>query len=567
MSQTPGRAGAPHWIIDALPRIGRAGSRSSSLHRGDESPLVHRINHRELRRFTWLRWLGTLGALLILVGGIGAGATPVMGNAFWATSLGSMLGRMLISTTIVTFTGIGMLIVAWLGVGAFVVAGLRTRVSSVNTGMLVRTFAAWVVPLIFTAPLFTQDIYSYLAQGAIVGRGMDPYLAGPVDMLGADDPLARSVPFVWSHSPSPYGPTAMTVAWGIYAIAGNDVLSSVFLHRAVSVVSLYVVAWALVKLAQRCGVSPQFALWLGVLNPLTLLHLVGGVHNESLLLALLLTGVELCLRALHGPAEPGGPDAPAEPAGTTDGGREPILDRAGWGLFAGGVALIALAGMVKVTGFVALGFVGMALARRYGSAITSVVKAGLVTGAVAGATVLAFSLASGLGFGWITSQGGAATVRSWMSLPTLLGMLSGLMGRLLGLGDMSEAALGLTRGLGIALAVAWLLRMLWATFRGRIHPLGGYGLAMFALVLLFPVVHPWYLLWAMVPLSGWANRMQFRLAVVAYSTIFSLTVLPRGLGLPPGTVLQIYLGSLAAFIVCMALIFAVSWRTRVFRVR
>ena len=146
-------------------------------------------------------------------------------------------------------------------------------------------------------------------------------------------------------------------------------------------------------------------------------------------------------------------------------------------------------------------------------------------------------------------------------------MLSGLMGRLLGLGDMSEAALGLTRGLGIALAVAWLLRMLWATFRGRIHPLGGYGLAMFALVLLFPVVHPWYLLWAMVPLSGWANRMQFRLAVVAYSTIFSLTVLPRGLGLPPGTVLQIYLGSLAAFLVCMALIFAVSWRTRVFRVR
>mgnify|MGYP006878624659 CR=1 FL=1 len=121
----------------------------------------------------------------------------------------------------------------------------------------------------------------------------------------------------------------MTVAWGIYAIAGNDVLSSVFLHRAVSVVSLYVVAWALVKLAQRCGVSPQFALWLGVLNPLTLLHLVGGVHNESLLLALLLTGVELCLRALHGPAEPGGPDAPAEPAGTAAASQSSIAPAGG----------------------------------------------------------------------------------------------------------------------------------------------------------------------------------------------------------------------------------------------
>lgn len=563
MSESPPRAGAAHWMIDALPRIGRAGSRSAALHRGDAPPLAHRIDHRELRRFTWLRWLGTLGALLVLIGGVGAGATPVVGNAFWATPMGSALGRMLISTTILTFTGIGILIVAWLGVGAFVVAGLRTRVTSVDTGMLVRTFAGWVIPLIFTAPLFTQDIYSYLAQGAIVGRGMDPYSAGPVDLLGAQDPLARSVPLIWSHSPSPYGPTAMTVAWLISEITGDGVLASVFLHRAVSVASLYVVAWALVKLAQRCGVSPQFALWLGVLNPLTLLHLVGGVHNEALLLALLLCGMELCLRALHGPAVPDRADPVTGPPAEGS----PALDRRAWLLFAAGIALIALAGMVKVTGFVALGFAGMALARRFGGTVAGLVRAAAATAAIGGVTVAAFSLASGLGFGWISSQGGAATVRSWMSLPTLLGMLSGLMGRFLGLGDVSDAALPLTRGLGVALAAAWLLRMLWATFRGRIHPLGGYGLSMFALVLLFPVVHPWYLLWAMVPLSGWADRAQFRLAVVIYSTVFSLTVLPRGLGLPPGTVLQIYLGSAVAFIASMAVIFAVSWRLKVFRLR
>lgn len=560
VSETQRRGGAAHWIIDALPRIGRAGSRSASLHHGVESPLAFRVDHRELRRFTWLRWLGTLGALLILVGGVGAGATPVVGNVFWETPIGSMLGRMLISTTIVTFTGIGMLITAWLGVGAFVASGARTRVSSVDTGMLVRTFAGWVLPLIFTAPLFTQDIYSYLAQGAVVDRGMDPYAAGPVELLGAEDPLARSVPLIWSNSPSPYGPTAMVVAWGISALTSDAVLPSVFLHRAVAVASLYVVAWALVRLALRCGVSPQFALWLGVLNPLTLLHLVGGVHNEALLLALLLGGMEVCLVALHGKPVPGVPDAPVEPG-------SPALSRGGWLLFAGGVALISLAGMVKVTGFVALGFVGMALARRFGFTTMSVVRAGVATAVMAGATVVAVSAGSGLGFGWITSQGGAATVRSWMSLSTLLGITSGFAGRVLGIGDVSDAALELTRGLGILLAAAWLLRMLWATFRGRIHPLGGYGLSMFALVLLFPVVHPWYLLWALVPLSGWANRPQFRWAVVAYSAVFSLTVLPRGLGLPPGTVLQIYLGSLAAFVIVMALIVEVSRRTKVFRLR
>ncbi|KKO81579.1 alpha 1,6 mannopyranosyltransferase [Corynebacterium xerosis] len=560
MPETPLRGGAAHWIIDALPRIGRAGSRSASLHRGTESPLAFRVDHRELRRFTWLRWLGTLGAILVLVGGVGAGATPVVGNVFWETPVGSMLGRMLISSTIVTFTGIGMLIAAWLGVGAFVASGARTRVTSVDTGMLVRTFAAWVIPLIFTAPLFTQDIYSYLAQGAVVDRGMDPYAAGPVELLGTEDPLARSVPLIWADSPSPYGPTAMVVAWAIAAVTDDAVLPSVFLHRAVSVASLYVVAWALVRLAQRCGVSPQFALWLGVLNPLTLLHLVGGVHNEALLLAFLLSGMELCLVALHGKPIPGTPDDPVEP-------RSPALSRNGWLLFAAGVALIAMAGMVKVTGFVALGFVGMALARRFGFTTMAVARAAAVTAATAAATIVAFCLASGLGFGWITSQGGAATVRSWMSLPTLLGISSGFAGRVLGIGDVSEAALSLIRGLGILLAAAWLLRMLWATFRGRIHPLGGYGLAMFAMVLLFPVVHPWYLLWALVPLSGWADRSQFRVAVVAYSAIFSLTVLPRGLGLPPGTVLQIYLGSIAAFVASMAIILAIAWRTKVFRLR
>ena len=122
-----------------------------------------------------------------------------------------------------------------------------------------------------------------------------------------------------------------------------------------------------------------------------------------------------------------------------------------------------------------------------------------------------------------------------------------------------------TRGIGVALVAAWLLRMLLATFRGRIHPLGGYGLAMFALVILFPVVHPWYLLWAIVPLSAWANRVQFRIAVVLYSAIFSFVVLPRGLGLPPGTVAQIYLLALVFFVAVMLVILAYSTRSKVFR--
>ena len=49
---------------------------------------------------------------------------------------------------------------------------------------------------------------------------------------------------------------------GVAAVTDDAVLPVFY---AVSVASL-VVAWALVRLAQRCGVSPQFALWLGVLS-------------------------------------------------------------------------------------------------------------------------------------------------------------------------------------------------------------------------------------------------------------------------------------------------------------
>ena len=70
----------------------------------------------------------------------------------------------------------------------------------------------------------------------------------------------------------------------------------------------------------------------------------------------------------------------------------------------------------------------------------------------------------------------------------------------------------------------------------------------FLLVVLFPVVHPWYMLWAILPLAAWANQNIFRYAAIGYSAIMCFFVLPRGLALPPGTIFSIYAASLIAFI-------------------
>ena len=120
------------------------------------------------------------------------------------------------------------------------------------------------------------------------------------------------------------------------------------------------------------------------------------------------------------------------------------------------------------------------------------------------------------------SLGTANVVRSWMSPPTLLALATGQLGILLGLGDHTTAILGLTRAIGviiIAFLVSWLLL---SVLRGRLHPVGGLGVALGATVLLFPVVQPWYLLLAIIPLATWATKPSFRSTTIAATLVVGI---------------------------------------------
>lgn len=534
------------WLKDVLPRLGTPGSRSAELH--DERALdAGPLSIPELRRFITLRWIGTTGALMMGLGALGAGAFPVVDNPYPKFPGGVIMARMLTTSSIITLLGVGLLVLAWVLMAPFVsttlaipVAGTTSNASRVSVSLLRRTFVAWVLPIAVTAPLFTQDIYSYLAQGAIVASGMDPYAAGPVDLLGPDDTLARSVPFIWAHSPSPYGPVALMLAATISQVTGNSIMWGVLAHRLLSVLGLVCAAWAVVKLAGRCHVSKQAAMWLGILNPLCMLHLIGGIHNEAIMLGLMLAGIEIALRGI---------DASGAKS---------------WLLFVLGSALVTCGGLVKVTGFIALGFVGMALARKIIQSgrgmIASLLLAVLAQTAVLVVTTALVTKVSGIGLGWVTGQGGAATIRSWMSVTTDVGIITGVIGGWLGLGDHTERILKVTRLVGLLVAGGFMLRMLLATLRGRVHPIGGLGAATFVMVVLFPVVHPWYLLWAIVPLAAWANRPLFRVLTVVYSSIMSFFVLPRGLRLPAETVVSIYVGAASLFVVLLVMLWWVLKR-------
>src|SRR3712207_9594407 len=71
-----------------------------------------------------------------------------------------------------------------------------------DRGQLARTGVMWAVPLALAPPMFSKDVYSYLAQSAIFARGLDPYVLGPAPALGADDPLTRTIPTIWRDTPA-----------------------------------------------------------------------------------------------------------------------------------------------------------------------------------------------------------------------------------------------------------------------------------------------------------------------------------------------------------------------------
>ncbi|WP_202616676.1 polyprenol phosphomannose-dependent alpha 1,6 mannosyltransferase MptB [Corynebacterium neomassiliense] len=519
-----------------FPDLGTAGSRSALLHRPSPETVGTRtvFPARDRTRFRAAQLSGTFGAVLVAVGGLGAGAVPVVDNSLWSLPVVGFLSLLLHSTTVTVFVGTGFLVLGWLMMWRYCLPA-RDRdgaaAPTVPLRTLWRTVLAWSLPLLATAPLFTQDIYSYLAQGSVAARGLDPYSAGPADLLGVDDPLARSVPLVWAHSPAPYGPVAVGLASLIYRAVGDAVGPAVLLHRVIAVAGLALAAWAMVRLARRCGVRPQATLWLGALNPLVPLHLIGGLHNEALMMGLMLAGLELSLTATD------------RSAGHRN--RYRVL------VGAAGLVLICCAGMVKVTAFLALGFAGVAVARYLGGRFRDLVAVACVYLLGAVAVVAAFSYGSGLGTGWLLVQGGAADVVSWMSLTTDIGLLSSSVGSALALGDHTDTALTVMRLAGLAVGGFWVVRMLWASFRGAVHPVGGLGVATFFLVLFFPVVHPWYLLWAVMPLAAWADRAGFRVTVAVISSALSFFILPRGLNLPPSTVSLIYLMFVFFFLVLL----------------
>jgi alpha-1,6-mannosyltransferase len=389
-------------------------------------------------------------------------------------------------------------------IGAWLLIGRRRA----ELRQLYALAAAWGAPLLLAPPLFSGDVWSYLAQGATAAAGLDPYRTGPAAALGADSVFTQQVSHYWLDTPAPYGPAWMLLSRGVSLLTGEHLTVGVLAYRLIAVAGLVLIAWALPRLAARAGVAPGTAVQLGLLNPLVLWHLLGGVHNDALMLGLMLAGLEL---ALIGIGHLGAGSARLSLTGVDRlGARRPMT------VLAAGVTLLTLAATIKFVAGAAFCVVVVALMHRPGRSVRPV--AAVVAGALAGAA----ALSAAAGFGWMTSPLGSLSVYSWMSPTTATGMLVGAVAG----GDATPTAVRVANTVGLLVCVPVVIALFVAMARRRLEPIRGLGLIFTTALLCGAVVQPWYVLWAVLPLAATAGSARARHRIAAVSVAFAFAVPP-----------------------------------------
>ncbi|HKT05774.1 MAG TPA: polyprenol phosphomannose-dependent alpha 1,6 mannosyltransferase MptB [Rugosimonospora sp.] len=423
-----------------------------------------------------LRALGTVGSVAVAVGGYAAGALPWR-SAGPVPGLGH-LSRYPSAGVACVYFGLVLLVAAWWRL----LRRMRTDPAVGTRGLLV-TFAAWAVPLALAPPLFSRDVYSYLAQGTMAGAGADVYHAGAASLGGG---LSLEVPAVWQHTPCPYGPVFLVLAVAVVAVTKANVVAGILALRLVALAAVGLIVAVLPGLARRCGVDPGSALALGVLNPLVLLHLVAGAHNDAVMLALLCAGLAATARRWVVP----------------------------------GAALVTVAALVKAPAGLGLLAVVELCAARTGNRT----RAALTTVAVAAATTAGVTSLAGTGYGWIGALGTPVSAHSW----SVSGMLGRATGAVLDLVDSDLARLAVPGWMWLCgCAAVAIVAVVWWHGR-RLGAVYALGLSLSAVALLGPATRPWYALWGLLPVAAAAPRGLLRRAATITSGVLALMVLPDG---------------------------------------
>jgi alpha-1,6-mannosyltransferase len=349
----------------------------------------------------------------------------------------------------------------------------------------------WATPMIVAPPLFSRDVFSYAAQGEMTSHHLSPYLFGPLTL--GSGPYVNPVDPLWYNAPAPYGPFFLFLDGTMAKITDHHELWTVVGLRLLEVVAVAMIGYGATLLARGLGRDPGEAFVLAAMNPLVLLTLIGGAHNDAIMAGFLIIGIALAVQ------------------------RHPY-----WALF-----FCSCAAAIKAPAAIGLAFVAWTWIPH--ASLKDKIRPVVIAGLVAGATLGVWTFLAGFGFGWVGNLLSNGTVRSWAAPATGVGLA--LTNTLHALGWHTlyvGSVLSITRLIGLLTAAAFSFWLLWhAEERGWVRSL---ALSLILFVELGPVVQPWYLAWGLVLLAAsYKGREHFWLLALSITGPF--------IGLPGGRAL------------------------------
>lgn len=440
--------------------------------------LVTAWRHHAVRR-------GVLGSALLLAGALSPAYLPEQSPLRSLT--GPMLGHWTTQTAVASLMLIGVVVLfdAWLR--------LRPDENGDSPVPQRAILAWWSLPMLAAPPLFSSDSFSYAAQGRLIAEGINPYDHGP--WIGPKA-FAELVDPLWLYTAAPYGPLSLQLNRGIVELTGRDPWWSAVLMRIPAVIGVVMIMWAVRRLARTFEVADAKAVWWSVLNPVLLMHFVGGSHNDSLMVGL--GAIALVL--------------------ATD------------GRLVGSSALLSVAALVKQPiGFFLPACVALALAGRSGNpkpTLPAIGKGSALAGAVFAAVFAAGTWVTQLGYGWIQAAGVPGSVGSLSPSTNLARLVNGFLS-LVGVPDSVTARIDpALRGLVVAAGGVFVIVLAVRCLRDARWAPQYIVWGMLALACCLPALQVWYVLWggAFIGLAAITARQErwvmiTMVGLLGYSTI------------------------------------------------
>ncbi|MBJ2119968.1 polyprenol phosphomannose-dependent alpha 1,6 mannosyltransferase MptB [Arthrobacter sp. MSA 4-2] len=411
------------------------------------TPRVDRPNTAILQGFigSLMMWAGSLGVGWLSLASVELRRIPLI---IW---LRFEPAGALVSVLVLAVGGM-LLVRSWLRLGQRLHGwGPETR------PYVLKAVIAWAAPMAVALPLFSRDVFAYIAQGQVMVAGLNPYRDGYSQIsnylqIGADD--------LWAQSPTPYGPVFLWLEELVVRITGGQPDFSIILFRVIALAGVALCVVMVPKLAALHGINANRALWLTAANPLFLTNFVASIHNDALMLGLALAG--LYLAAV----------------------RRPL-----WGIL-----LVTLSVAIKPITLLFLPFIGLMWAGKGASWKRKFAYWGMTAGLSLGLLWI-LGLINGFGFGWVGALSTPGSIWIWYAPIGYLGLVVATLAGALGLDGWFLADLVHKAARVASLAI--IAHQIFIGSHARL--VRRLALALAAVVLLAPIIQSWYVVW-LIPL-------------------------------------------------------------------